>query len=95
LGLERTEVMRLEDAPGNEPRLYRLAVDYLADPVREMSPVLVQCNVGTSRSAVVAAGYLVTARGWRAEEALALVASKRAIAETPGLELRSIICKVE
>ena len=62
-GLRRIEVVRLEDAPGNEPRLYRLAVDYLSELVQDARPVLVQCHAGRSRSAVVVAGYLVSAGG--------------------------------
>jgi protein-tyrosine phosphatase len=85
-GLQRIEVVQLEDAPGNDPRLYRLAVEYLTELVRETPPVLVQCHAGRSRSVVVVAGYLVTARGLTQEEALALVASKRDIAVTLGLE---------
>lgn len=85
-GLRRIEVVRLEDAPGNEPRLYKLAVDYLGELVAETPPVLVQCHAGRSRSAVVVAGYLVAARGIDPGEALRFVASKRQIAVTPGLE---------
>ncbi len=68
-GLQRIEVVRLEDAPGNEPRLFRLAVDYLSELVRDAPPVLVQCHAGRSRSAVVVAGYFVAARGTNPEEA--------------------------
>ncbi len=85
-GLKRIEVVPLEDALGNEPRLYRLAVDYLRELVQVAPPVLVQCHAGRSRSAVVVAGYLATARGIDPEEALRFVASKREIAVTPGLE---------
>jgi len=86
IGLRRIEVVPLEDAPGNEPRLYKLAVEYLSEMVQEAPPVLVQCHAGRSRSAVVVAGYLVTTRGIDAEEALRFVAGKRQIAVTPGLE---------
>ena len=86
IGLRRIEVVPLEDAPGNEPRLYKLAVEYLSEMVQEAPPVLVQCHAGRSRSAVVVAGYLVTARGIAPEEALRFVAGKRQIAVTPGLE---------
>ncbi len=85
-GLRRIEVVRLEDAPGNEARLFRLAVDYLRELVQEAPPVLVQCHAGRSRSAVVVAGYLVSVRGIDPEEALRFVAGKRQIAVTPGLE---------
>lgn len=85
-GLKRIEVVHLEDAPGNEPRLFRLAVDYLSELVLEAPPVLVQCHAGRSRSAVVVAGYLVAVRGIDPEEALRFVADKRQIAVTSGLE---------
>jgi protein-tyrosine phosphatase len=85
-GLKRIEVVRLEDAPGNEARLFRQAVECLAGLVREAPPVLVQCHAGRSRSAVVVAGYLMLERGLLAEDALALVASKREINVTAGVE---------
>ena len=72
--------------PGNEPRLYRLAVDSLEELVRESSPVLVQCHAGRSRSAVVVAGYLVRAEGMEPQDALRHVAAKRQIAVTAGVE---------
>ena len=61
-------------------------MDYLSELVNATPPVLVQCHAGRSRSAVVVAGYLVTARGIDPEEALNFVALKRQIAVTPGLE---------
>jgi protein-tyrosine phosphatase len=85
-GLNRIEIVMLEDAPGNEPYLFRRAVEHLADLVREASPVLVQCHAGRSRSAVVVAGYFVKFCGMTSEEALSLVAAKREIAVTPGVE---------
>lgn len=85
-GLRRIEIVMLEDAPGNEPRLFLRAVESLADLVKESSPVLVQCHAGRSRSAVVVAGYLVRVCGMNSEEALSLVAAKRAIAVTSGVE---------
>lgn len=85
-GLQRIEIVMLEDAPGNDPHLFRRAVDHLADMVNESPPVLVQCHAGRSRSAVVVAGYLVKACGMNSEEALSLVAAKRAIAVTSGVE---------
>jgi protein-tyrosine phosphatase len=85
-GLHRIEIVMLEDAPGNDPQLFRRAVDHLTDMVKESSPVLVQCHAGRSRSAVVVAGYLVKACGMNSEEALSLVAAKRAIAVTSGVE---------
>ena len=85
-GLRRIEIVMLEDAPGNEPHRFRLAVQRLADLVNESSPVLVQCHAGRSRSAVVVAGYLVKVCGMNSEEALAFVAAKREIAVSSGVE---------
>lgn len=86
LGLREIEIVPLEDRPGNDPRLFRRAIDALARLVGEAPPVLVQCHAGRSRSVVVVAGHLVGALGIEAEEAIAQVSAKREIAITPGLE---------
>lgn len=86
LGLERIEIIPLEDRAGNDPRLFRRAVDALARFVREAPPVLVHCHAGRSRSAIVVAGHLMVSLGITAEDALALVVAKREIAVTEGLE---------
>jgi protein-tyrosine phosphatase len=86
IGLQRIEVVRLEDEPGNDPRLFRLAVEYLGEMVTDLPPVLVQCHAGRSRSAVVVAGHLMLARGITSDEALELIYAKRAIAITAGVE---------
>jgi hypothetical protein len=86
LGLREIEIVPLEDRPGNDPRLFRRAIDALARLVREAPPVLVQCHAGRSRSAVVVAGHLAHTLGIEAAEAIARVAAKREIAITPGLE---------
>lgn len=85
-GLQRIEVVKLDDGPGNDPRLFRLAVSHLADLVEAAPPVLVQCHAGRSRSAIVVAGYLMQSQGLSPEESLKLVAAKREIAVTAGLE---------
>ncbi len=86
LGLREVESVPLEDGPGNDPRLFRRAVDALERLVRRCPPVLVQCHAGRSRSAVVVAGYLVRSLGLSAEEALARIAERRPIAVAAGLE---------
>src|SRR5262245_22303772 len=86
LGLADMEVVPLEDGPGNDLRLFRLAVGTLERLVREHRPVLVHCHAGRSRSVVVVAAYLMNSLGIEAHEALELVAAKRPIAVTPGLE---------
>ena len=84
--LDRIETVRLEDAPGNELRLFQLAVETLGELVKDSPPVLVQCHAGRSRSAVVVAGHLMLAHGLNADQALEQVAAKRQIAITPGVE---------
>lgn len=58
----------------------------LARMARTLSPVLVQCHAGRSRSVITVAGYLMLSQKLEAEEAIALVASKRESNITPGLE---------
>jgi protein-tyrosine phosphatase len=79
-------VVPLEDAAGNDPRLFRRAVEALEDLARQAGPVLVQCHAGRSRSAVVVAGYLMRSQGLDAEQALARVAARREVAVNPALE---------
>ncbi len=86
LGLKRIEVVRLEDGPGNDLRLFNMAIVALSDLVRVAPPVLVQCHAGRSRSAVVVAAYLMKTFGLELQAALARVASRREIVITPGLE---------
>jgi protein-tyrosine phosphatase len=86
LGLQEVEAVPLEDGPGNDPRLFRQAVEALERLVCKSRPVLVQCHAGRSRSVVVVAGYLMRSLGIEASEALDRVAAKRPVAVTPGLE---------
>ena len=86
LSLKAIEAVPLEDGPGNDPRLFRQAVDALADLVKNRGPVLVQCHAGRSRSVVVVAGFLMQSLGIEADEALARVAARREVAVTAGLE---------
>ncbi len=86
IGLEAIAVAPLEDGPDNDLWFFRRAVEALTDLVQNHAPVLVQCTAGRSRSPVVVAGYLMKTQGLTAEEALALVASKRDIKVSPGLE---------
>lgn len=86
LNLKAIEIVPLEDAAGNDPRMFRRALDTLDRLIHEAKPVLVHCHAGRSRSAVVVAGYLMRAFGIDACQALALVAAKRDVAVTAGLE---------
>ncbi len=86
LGLREIESVPLEDGPGNDPRLFLRAVDALEGLVQSQPPVLVQCHAGRSRSAVVVAGYLMRSQGIGADEAVRLVAARRQIVISQGLE---------
>ena len=86
LKLKRIEVVRLEDGPGNDLRLFHMAINALDELVRTAPPVLVQCHAGRSRSVVMVAAHLMKRLSIDAPTALARVASKREIAITPGLE---------
>jgi protein-tyrosine phosphatase len=86
LGLKEIEVVPLDDGPGNDPRLFRRAVDALGSLCRDSGPVLVHCHAGRSRSAVVVAGHLMQMLGLDAKQALARVGDRRELAVTAGLE---------
>ena len=77
----------LKDGPGNDPEIFRRAVESVGYLTRRHPKLLVQCHAGRSRSVVVVAAYLMQVRGWSAEQGLAFVASKREIALTSGIEL--------
>lgn len=86
-GLAEAATYRLIDGAGNDPRVFRHAVD--VDDLRRLArlqpPVLVQCHAGRSRSAVVVAAYLMHVRKLEPEQAVAAVAAKRQINVTPAL----------
>ncbi len=86
LGLQAVRSIPLEDGPGNDPRLFRLAVDAVEGLANSAKPVLVQCHAGRSRSVVVVAGYLMRTLGLDADAALARVAAKREVAVSPMVE---------
>lgn len=86
VGLKRIEVVKLDDGPGNDIRLFTSAINALESLIREAPPVLVQCHAGRSRSVVVVAGYLMRKLGIDARTALLRVSEKREVAITPGLE---------
>jgi len=77
LGLQRIEVVPLQDGPGNEPRTFLRAIELLEELVVQASPVLVHCHAGRSRSVVVVAGYLMKSMRIDADEALKMVTVKR------------------
>jgi dual specificity phosphatase 12 len=84
-GLSEVVSYRLIDGPGNDLRVFRLAIEDLKRLAASHSPVLVQCHAGRSRSAVVVAAHLMEAYGLNPDQAIALVASKREINVTSAL----------
>jgi protein-tyrosine phosphatase len=72
-------VFPLQDGPGDDAPRFARAVELLACLVEEAAPVFVHCRAGRSRSAAVVAAFLMQSRGLSAEDALALVNSRRAI----------------
>ena len=84
-GLSEVVSYRLIDGPGNDLRVFRLAIEDLKRLAASHSPVLVQCHAGRSRSAVVVAAHLMEACGLNPDQAIALVASKREINVTSAL----------
>ena len=85
LGLVEVAGYCLIDGGGNDARVFRLAVEDLRRMLGVAPPVLVHCHAGRSRSAVVVAAYLIRALHLEPPEAIARVASRRAINITPEL----------
>jgi hypothetical protein len=77
LGVERHEVLPLQDGPGDDLRRFTRAVDILTELLDTTAPVLVHCHAGRSRSPAVVGGYLVRSRRWSADDALAFIDTKR------------------
>ncbi|MCA8975320.1 MAG: dual specificity protein phosphatase family protein [Planctomycetes bacterium] len=84
-GVDRLRVFDLIDGPGNDPRVFQLAVDCVRKFVRDAAPLLVHCHAGRSRSIVVVAGYFVAHLRSTRDDALARVTSKREANITAGL----------
>jgi protein-tyrosine phosphatase len=84
-GLAEVASYQLIDGAGNDPRVFRYAVDDVCRMIESQPPVLVQCHAGRSRSAVAVAAYLMRAHDIEPEDAIALVAAKREINITQGL----------
>ena len=86
LGVQRVEVFPLQDGPGDDLSRFARAVELLTRLVEQAPPVFVHCRAGRSRSGAVVAAHLMQARGIGAEEAVALVASRRRIRLNPEME---------
>lgn len=76
----------LVDGAGNDPRQVAEAVRFIADVCDAGEKVLVHCHAGRSRSVAVVARYLVEHQGMSAATALGLIARKRAIYLSDGIE---------
>ena len=76
----------LQDGPGNRSGDLEEALRFLDDAVRAGERVLVHCHAGRSRSVVVVARHLMRSRGITPQAALELIASKREIYLSPGIE---------
>ncbi|EDY21398.1 dual specificity protein phosphatase [Chthoniobacter flavus Ellin428] len=84
--LDALDTYDLQDGPGNNPDIFRRAVESVGRLSRLHPKLLVQCHAGRSRSVIVVVAHLMRTRGWSARETLSFVASKREIALTPGIE---------
>lgn len=85
LGLQVTELVHLEDGPGNDRRTLERAIESLARLLKKAPPVLVHCHAGRSRSVIVTAAYLWRHKGMTTKDALALVSAKRECQISAGL----------
>ena len=76
----------LIDGAGNDQRLFDDAVDFIDDIVTDGERILVHCHAGRSRSVCIVARYFMTRKGVTRERALAMIAEKREIFLSPGIE---------
>jgi protein-tyrosine phosphatase len=86
LGLDALDNYDLKDGPGNNPEVFRRAVESVGRFAKRHPKLLVQCHAGRSRSVIVVAAHLMRIHGWPSGEALSFVASKREVAVTAGIE---------
>lgn len=86
----RTDVdalcLPLLDGPGNDPRGIEDALDFISEVVAAGQRILVHCHAGRSRSVVVVARHLMRSRGLTAPAAIDLIASRREVYLSPGIE---------
>lgn len=79
-------VVPLTDGAGNDSSDIRRAVSFAYDFLRDDEPLFVHCLAGRSRSAVILAMALMRHLAVPRSVALSMIAKKRAIALTPGIE---------
>jgi protein-tyrosine phosphatase len=85
LGVAEVVGYPLIDGPGNDLRVMEFAVADLESLVRRLSPVLVHCHAGRSRSVAVVAGYLMRRHDISADEAIRRVSARRESSVAPAL----------
>lgn len=76
----------LKDGPGNEAKRIAMAVAFIEQIVAEGGRILIHCQAGRSRSPAIVARYLMVHRGLEPRDAVAVVASRRDIWLTPGIQ---------
>ena len=76
----------LVDGSGNNPVLFKKAVDFIRQRVFAGKRILVHCHAGKSRSVCIVARYLMEEEGLSRDDALAKISSKREIHLTNGIE---------
>lgn len=79
-------VYPLADGPGNRREDVLEAIDFVHGCVQTGERVLVHCHAGRSRSVCVVAAWLALHRGRTRSEALQMIADKRPIYLSPGVE---------
>lgn len=79
-------VVPLADGAGNHPGDVKRAVRFVCDFLRDKEPLFVHCLAGRSRSVVILAMSLMRHHGISRAEALGLIARRRQIGLTPGIE---------
>ena len=76
----------LVDGAGNDRRSVVEATNFVAEMINAGGRILVHCHAGRSRSVMIVARYLVRHRAMTAQAALDLIAQKREIYLSPGVE---------
>lgn len=79
-------VVPLADGAGNHPSDVKRAVRFACDFLRDEEPLFIHCHAGRSRSVVVLAMALMRQHRISRAEAMNLIARRRQIGLTPGIE---------
>jgi hypothetical protein len=76
----------LVDGPGNRRKLYKMAVNTIRSALEAKEHILVHCHAGRSRSVAVVARYLMEFEGLNRDQAIRIIADKREICLSDGIE---------